>query len=261
MLKWARRRHNPDLSELLMPGTRPHWCRSWDDLTEKLQAPSGRVQTVNALHAYLFLTSTQFRDVTRAATVLTPDGWPLALAVRLSHRVPTELVTGSDLCLRLLDGSWGSSLQRVALVGGRELVMERFKRALEVAGRHVVHIDWSDVSDLDPDDLAKQCAVRRPDVVLIALPSEPGERFAQTISERLDAWVVCVGAGPEMAFGEVGRAPKFFQKMGLEWAWRLAREPRRLWRRYVLQCLPVVVWHLPRAVLATRRRSSDLFVD
>jgi len=62
------------------------------------------------------------------------------------------------------------------------------------------------------------------------------ERWAFAHRDAMQAQLVmCVGAAMEFALGFKSRAPLWMQRAGLEWCWRLASEPRRLWRRYIVQ--------------------------
>jgi N-acetylglucosaminyldiphosphoundecaprenol N-acetyl-beta-D-mannosaminyltransferase len=95
-----------------------------------------------------------------------------------------------------------------------------------------------------------------PDIVFVGLGSPKQEHWIDAHMEQYGA-PVSIGIGITFSFicGDVRRAPRLLQKIGLEWAWRLACEPRRLWRRYLLrgaQFVPIVLSDLRR-----RRRGDE----
>jgi N-acetylglucosaminyldiphosphoundecaprenol N-acetyl-beta-D-mannosaminyltransferase len=75
----------------------------------------------------------------------------------------------------------------------------------------------------------------RPDLIILGLGSPKQEKWASKWLHCLNCGpILCLGAAIDLAAGKVTRAPVFFQKLSLEWFWRLIMEPRRLWRRYLL---------------------------
>lgn len=232
------------------------WAASWCKLTDLMESPSGRLQTVNTYHAYLYRNDPEFRHLTNRSTVLVADGWPIRSARSLTSGLTHERITGSELCERLLEPAWLPSRRRIALLGGEPGTTARYASALEAAGRSVRVLDTGDVSSMDLREFARSCSESSVTLVLIALPSGTGERVSYLLNQNLGcAWTVCVGAGFEMAVGvAVSRAPTWVQRWGGEWAWRLMREPARLWRRYLLECIPTAIVHLPLAVASARCR-------
>jgi exopolysaccharide biosynthesis WecB/TagA/CpsF family protein len=77
----------------------------------------------------------------------------------------------------------------------------------------------------------------RPHLVLLTVGAPQSEIVAQLVKARGQAKgvAICVGASLEFLTGEKRRAPRFVQAMGMEWAFRLLSEPRRLWRRYLVE--------------------------
>jgi len=179
------------------------------------------------------------------------DGAPLAAQATRLTGVAWPRLAGADLLPRLLDTASTLGL-RVGFLGGaasthaelRSVAPERWP-GLTIAGT------WTATPhDLDtrPGELA--AAVRRSDTELLAVALTPrGEwwldRHARDAAIRVG---VAFGAAAEVLVDEDKRAPDAWQRHGLEWAWRLAHEPRRLARRYLLQG--------PRAYVLLRRHSG-----
>jgi N-acetylglucosaminyldiphosphoundecaprenol N-acetyl-beta-D-mannosaminyltransferase len=87
----------------------------------------------------------------------------------------------------------------------------------------------------------------RPDIVWIGLGAPKQERWMADHRDRLNATILIgVGAAFDFHTGRLDRAPHWMQRSGLEWSYRLYKEPRRLWKRYVLG--------IPRFLLGIARR-------
>jgi N-acetylglucosaminyldiphosphoundecaprenol N-acetyl-beta-D-mannosaminyltransferase len=166
------------------------------------------------------------------------DGASVALAVRLFGGRAAR-TTGSA-ALELLVG-WGVDAGvRHYLFGGTPEVAKRLRRRLERdhPGVEIVGVESPPFGELSTTDLeAARDRIRaaRADLVWVGLGSPKQDRIAERLRE-LDAAPVllCVGAAFDFVSGAKRRAPLWMQRAGLEWLHRLASEPRRLWRRYVI---------------------------
>src|SRR5207253_2111178 len=138
-------------------------------------------------------------------------------------------------------------LQRIAV---------RFPR-LRIAGWHAPPMNFDSDPALQAESLA---AVReaRADIVFLALGTPKQELWIGQNRQSLDFGVaLCVGAGIDFVAGVQKRCPPVLTRLGLEWAWRVFREPRRLWRRYA-QCalfVPILMWEHLRHAWRFRTRS------
>jgi N-acetylglucosaminyldiphosphoundecaprenol N-acetyl-beta-D-mannosaminyltransferase len=96
----------------------------------------------------------------------------------------------------------------------------------------------------------EELASLRPHLVLVALGSPKQEQVIAALRPHLPAtWLVGVGISLSFVAGEVRRAPVWLQRLGLEWIHRLAQEPSRLARRYLLEDLPFALRLFPAALL------------
>jgi N-acetylglucosaminyldiphosphoundecaprenol N-acetyl-beta-D-mannosaminyltransferase len=208
-------------------------------------AGSGQwVVTANLDHLRRCRDGSEYADLVRQADVVVADGRPLLWAARLSGASLPGLVAGSDLvpALALEAAERGA---RVLLIGGAPGAADGAARALaelapglDLADAHVPPMGFEN----DPQELqVLESAVRdsRADLVFVALGSPLQERCILRLREHLPgaSWV---GVGITLSFlsGDVSRAPMWMRRAGLEWSWRLLCEPRRLFRRYILQGLP-----------------------
>jgi N-acetylglucosaminyldiphosphoundecaprenol N-acetyl-beta-D-mannosaminyltransferase len=200
----------------------------------------GAVFTANVDHVVKAENDVAFRDAYARASLTLADGMPLLWASRLLRSPLPEKVSGSDLVVPLArvaaERRW-----RVYLLGGRQGVAEEAGQKL--ARGLGVHIVGTDAPVIRPDggaDDAEQMLRRlraaRPDLLLVALGAPKQELWIDRFAAEIRP-VVAIGVGGSLDFvaGRVKRAPKWMSRAGLEWTYRLAQEPRRMWRRYLIE--------------------------
>jgi N-acetylglucosaminyldiphosphoundecaprenol N-acetyl-beta-D-mannosaminyltransferase len=165
------------------------------------------------------------------------DGMPVVWASwLLGPRLPGR-VAGSDLSAPLLAraerSGWG-----VYLLGGRPGAAREAAARLGRDGIRVVGADGAPIeaSGAASPEVVERIVSARPDLLLVGLGSPKQELFIDHHRAALGATVaLACGAVIDFLAGHVPRAPRWMARSGLEWAYRLAREPRRLWRRYLVQ--------------------------
>lgn len=210
----------------------------------------GAVFTPNVDHVVNAEGDLDFRHAYQRADFCFVDGTPLLWASRALGWPLPEKISGSDLVLPLMhlsaERGW-----RVYLFGGGTGVARQAATLLE--SRHGVQIcGWDDPQVGARGACAPEALDRmrqaRPQVVLAALGSPKQELFIQSAREALrPAVLLGIGAGLDFLVGAARRAPKWMSNIGLEWLYRLIREPRRLWRRYLVND-PRFAWVLYRAL-------------
>lgn len=203
-------------------------------------APPAYVVTPNAHHATLLADSPEFRRVYDEAWLSLVDGTPLLWASQLLGSPVPEKVSGSDLFPALCKAAAGTGL-RIFLLGGRPGAAEGAARVLEarypglrIAGTHCPPMGFERDAVEGPRAIAAVRAAE-PHVLFVGLGAPKQEFWMYENRERLGVPVsIGVGVSFEFVAGMVPRAPKWMRKTGLEWAYRLGREPRRLWKRYLV---------------------------
>ncbi|MFE3779777.1 WecB/TagA/CpsF family glycosyltransferase [Amycolatopsis sp. NPDC059090] len=189
------------------------------------------------------------RDVRLAALVaeadvVVADGMPVVWAGRLAGERLPERVTGASLVFSLTEAAAREG-RSIYLLGGEPGVPEAAGRALTerfgglvVAGTHSPPFGFEESAD-GVAAIAREVAMAKPDLVLVGLGFPKQEHTIQQLRVMLpDSWFIGCGAGIPMAAGEFTRAPTAMQRMGAEWLHRLALEPKRLARRYLLEDAP-----------------------
>jgi N-acetylglucosaminyldiphosphoundecaprenol N-acetyl-beta-D-mannosaminyltransferase len=168
--------------------------------------------------------------------VIVADGMSIVWAGRLlGHRIP-ERVTGIDLMLGMLRRG-NDRGYRIYCLGATEEVLDKVAARLAVefpkvviAGRHHGYFRAEEA-----ETVAVQIKAAAPDILFVAITSPKKEQFLCRWGHDIRV-PVCHGVGGsfDVLAGMVRRAPVRWQRLGLEWLFRLGQEPRRLWRRYLV---------------------------
>lgn len=203
--------------------------------------PSGGPRQVMYVNAHVLNQSREdprLRDALEAADLIYCDGYGVRLAARALDAPVPHRMTGADWVwdLAALCEAQDASIY---LLGSEPMVARRaadrlrrrFPR-LRVAGSHHGYFD---LGSPHADRVVEDVNARRPDIVLVGMGSPKQELWVRGTAARLDAGVVwTVGALFDYVSGRVPRAPAWLADNGLEWIFRLAVEPQRMWRRYLV---------------------------
>lgn len=217
----------------------------------------GFVFTPNVDHIVMLDRNAKFRETYQRASLSFADGVPVIWASWLLRPVLPEKLSGSDLVLPLarLAGREG---WRVYLLGGSPgAATAAADRLRAECGTNIVGVDdgMVRVGDRSEEQRAIVSRIRaaRPDLLLVALGAPKQELWIDEHAEELTPTVALgVGASLDFIAGTVRRSPRWMSKVGLEWLYRLGQEPRRLWRRYLVDDprfagIVLRTWRLPRA--------------
>lgn len=197
------------------------------------------VVTPNVDHVVRFEKNPALRQQYLQADMLLVDGAPLILAARLLRRPLPGRVTGADLMPALLSAAAGAGLS-VHVVGGvpgSEEADLAILRARYPGLRVTMRAPGMgfDPQGAEAADIAADIAQQSPQMVFVCLGFPRQEQWALLHRQQLGgAVVLCCGAALDFVVGRVRRAPSLLRRTGLEWLWRLLSEPRRLWRRYLV---------------------------
>jgi N-acetylglucosaminyldiphosphoundecaprenol N-acetyl-beta-D-mannosaminyltransferase len=203
-----------------------------------------QIVTVNLDFLSIASRDERFRETINQADLAVHDGMPVVWLARLKGHALTERVTGVDL----VDESCrlaAAAGRGVFLLGAAPGVAD--KAAAELVARHpgllIAGIYSPPMGSLGLRENAR--------IVEMINATAPGFLFVALGAPRQDLWIrdhlaqlgvpvaMGVGCALDLLAGSVTRAPSWMQRMGLEWAYRLGREPGRLWRRYLLKDLPM----------------------
>ncbi|MEM9781767.1 MAG: WecB/TagA/CpsF family glycosyltransferase [Pseudomonadota bacterium] len=225
------------------------------DLADRLSRGIGfTVATLNFDHLVKLGRDPAFRESYARHTHVTADGRPITWLSRLA-RGAVGLVTGADLVEPLVEHAARGG-HPIAMIGTTEQNLRRASDQLQA--RHpglTIAARISPPFGLHPDSDAAMAAVddaviAGAELIFLAFGAPCQERIAARASERYpQIGFVSVGAGIDFIAGGQTRAPRWVRRLGVEWAWRVVQEPRRLGPRYV-DCLLL----LPKTAFATGLR-------
>jgi len=210
-----------------------------DDLVRNKRG--GRVFTPNVDHVVQAEHDLRFRAAYSDVSLSLVDGMPLMWASRWLKTPLPEKISGSDLVWPLMRRA-AERGYRVYFLGGAPGAAELAKQRLlqELPSLQIVGIDPARIDvDAAPDvqrPILDRIASAKPDLLLVALGAPKQEIWSHEQRASLkDAVAVGVGASLDFIAGTVQRAPSWLSNVGLEWAYRLVQEPRRLAARYLLR--------------------------
>jgi N-acetylglucosaminyldiphosphoundecaprenol N-acetyl-beta-D-mannosaminyltransferase len=204
----------------------------------------GWVSTPNIDHCRLIRRDEAMRRLVANASLIVPDGMPLVWASRLRGSPLPERVTGASLIFTLTEAAARHGCS-IYLLGGPPGVPQRageelcrYYPDLKVAGTDAPPVGF----DTDPQAVAAvydRLAAAAPGIVYVGLGFPKQERLITSFAPSLPAtWFIGCGAAIPFAAKALPRAPRWMQHAGLEWTFRLISEPRRLFKRYLIQDLP-----------------------
>jgi N-acetylglucosaminyldiphosphoundecaprenol N-acetyl-beta-D-mannosaminyltransferase len=211
-------------------------------IAEQGGAPYRYIVTPNAHHVVTANDEPQWLlPIYRAAWLSLCDS-RIVRALARFDRLPLPLVTGSDLVAAVLAALNASASahtpRRILIVGPQRAAEDILHRVYPNLTFAVMPAPHALAKSADRRlAVARACMNRTWDIVLLCV----GSPAQELIARELDALgcksgiALCVGASIDFLTGKSARAPLWLQKMGFEWAYRLMREPARLWRRYLVE--------------------------
>lgn len=221
---------------------------------------------INAAKAVMLERNERLREILSSCALVNADGQSVVWASRVLGRPLPERVTGIDLFMALLQLAEDRGYGVYFLGATHEVVLEVVERArgehplLCISGWHDGYLRADD-TDIVVADVRK----KHPEILFVGMPSPQKEYWLAENLERLGVpFSMGVGGSFDVYAGRVKRAPAWMQRHGLEWFFRFAQEPTRMWRRYLVgnvAFLNLVRKHRRRESAHWGRRRSDRVDD
>lgn len=182
--------------------------------------------------------------VCRNAELVIPDGISIAHLLKLKYKKKINRITGTDLFEMILNISSDMHLS-VAFVGSSEKVIRDLSvkvKSLYPNCRIVAAISpaiYFEKNTAENNFVLEELKMASPDILFLALNNSRGELWLSKYKDQIGAKInIGVGAVFDFYTGNKKRSPVFFQRLSLEWAWRLSQEPKRLYKRYLIHGVP-----------------------
>lgn len=259
-----RHLHRPRVPVLGAPIDVVDWPAALTRIADWARARESRCVCVCNVHSVVTArTDTAFLAAVRGCDLATPDGAPVAwLMRRLGHR-GQQRINGPDLMWRYCAEA-ATRGESIYLYGNTPATLDRLQQrlrasfpGLRIAGAHSP--PFRALTEAEDAAIVADIAASGAGTVWVSLGCPKQEQWMAAHRGRVPAVMVGVGAAFDYHAGTVKRAPRWMQAGGLEWLHRLASEPRRLWRRYLVTNTVFVVAALAqwwRASFAAQRSDS-----
>jgi N-acetylglucosaminyldiphosphoundecaprenol N-acetyl-beta-D-mannosaminyltransferase len=203
-------------------------------------------------------TDREFKRIYDGASLVLADGMPLIWAGKFLGTPFKAKVSGSDLFVELCKraSEKGFSVYFMGAMPGvaakAAAILEKRFPGLKVTGTHSPSFGFEKNED-ECREIAAKIKTAKPDILFIGLGSPKQEKWTDRwIAEHQVPLSVMVGISFDYVAGTVKRAPAWMQKSGLEWLFRLCVEPKRLWKRYLVDD-PKYFWYVLKQKTGSKR--------
>lgn len=198
------------------------------------------IVTPNADHIVKLQRDPEFKKIYGEATLVLVDGMPLLWAAKFLGAPLKERISGADLFPKLCEVAAARGY-RIFFLGGREgaavkaaKILKARYPAMQVVGVYSPPFGF-EKDAVENDKIVAMIKTAKPDILFVGLGAPKQEKWIYEHKDQCEVPVsIGIGVSFEFIAGIVKRAPVWMQKSGLEWFWRLMMEPKRLWKRYLV---------------------------
>lgn len=227
------------------------------------RAGTPRLISATAAHGLVHAqTHPEFMGLLRSFDIVLPDGMPSVWIGRLKGATEMERCYGPAFFAEVMRVSAGAPVRHF-LCGGEEGVANALKTACaeKFGNDRIVGTHCPPFRRLSPEEyreLGREIDKSEADIVWIGISTPKQERFAGDLAEHTHArWIATVGAAFDFHTGRVRQAPRWMQRAGLEWLFRILMEPRRLWRRQLGAVVGFLYYNVREWITAARRNDRS----
>jgi len=188
-----------------------------------------------------------FKEICKDAHIVVPDGIGIILLLKLKYKLDISRITGNDILKIILDLSSVNKL-KIAFLGSSKSTLLKIKNAIqenklnvEVTNLISPPLNFEEDENLNKR-VIEQLSKSKPDILFVALGCPRQEKWIDKYKDDIGFKLgIGIGAALDFFAGSKKRSPLVFQRFGMEWVWRLISEPKRLFRRYVLNDIPFFI--------------------
>lgn len=220
--------------------------------------PDGKL-LINTINAFSYVNARKdalFAEALKNSDILIPDGISIIKACRFigAESQPAERIAGWDLFVYEMERT-NRKGGKVMFLGSSDNVLELIRKRVGVEYPNICVDTFSppykDCFDKEDDEkMINAVNQSNPDLLWIGMTAPKQEKWAYTHIDRLEVncHIGTIGAVFDFFAGTVKRAPEAWQRAGLEWLYRLVKEPRRMWRRYLLGNVQFLLYMLEEKI-------------
>ena len=182
--------------------------------------------------------SSSFAKNVNDADLVTPDGMPLTISVKLLYGQKQDRVAGMDLLPDLLAAAEKENLG-VFFYGGTDEMLDETKEYVknnypDLSNQHYLSPPFRPLTIEEEEEIVNTINQSEAHLVFVALGCPKQEKWMASMEGRVNACMIGIGGALPVMIGLQKRAPKWMQQLSLEWLFRLIQEPRRLFKRYFI---------------------------
>lgn len=199
------------------------------------------IVTPNVDHIVKLQSDYEFKEVYDNADLILTDGMPLIWYSKISKEPIKEKLSGSDLFPRVCELA-SKKKYKVFLLGAKDGVAKEAAKRLEekyeglnIVGTHSPIFGF-EKNKWEIEGVINMINQSKPDILAVGLGAPKQEKFLYKYRELLKVPVsLAIGASIDFEAGNIKRAPIWMQKLGFEWLYRLLKEPKRMYKRYLIE--------------------------
>jgi len=204
------------------------------------------VVTPNVDHIVKLEKDEEFREVYKNADLILTDGMPLIWISKMKSTPIKEKVSGSDLFPKVCELA-AKKGYKVFLLGAAEGIAakaaENLKKkytGLNIVGTYSPSYGF-EKNEEEIKKIIEMLRKVKPDILAVGLGAPKQEKFIYKFRDELNVSIsLAIGASIDFEAGNISRAPVFMQKCGLEWLYRLCKEPKRMFKRYLVDDVKII---------------------
>lgn len=203
-------------------------------IMQNIKELSGKYICVSNVHTTVMsYEDKEYRNVQNSAVMALPDGKPLSVVSRKRGYPEAQRVTGPDLMLELFQKPlkhffYGGKEETLVIL--EQKLKEKYPE-IQIAGMYSP--PFRPLTEEEDDEDVKRINESGADVVWVGLGAPKQENWMYAHRDKVNGLMIGVGAGFDYHADVIKRAPKWMQKLSLEWLYRLLQDPKRLWKRYL----------------------------
>lgn len=197
---------------------------------------------VNTLNPHSYCVAKKdafFREALQNSDILIPDGIGIVYATKLLYKTSIQRIAGADMHQHLLEEAQKNKL-KVFYLGSSDSTLEKIEKRIKKDYSSIKVGSFSppfkpEFSDIENDKMIQVINQFSPDILFVGMTAPKQEKWVFANKDKIKAnIIVSIGAVFDFYAGTINRAPNWVIKIGFEWLYRLIKEPRRMWRRYLI---------------------------